>query len=79
MILSASDELDKILNRIDDNIRENLIKSMKELVVTELKSTKFTFKSIMKQIDDKIEKLYNLQSIDKDSKIVSVRIFFFKK
>ena len=79
MILSASDELDKILNRIDNNIRENMIKRMKKLVVTELKLTNFTFKSIMKQIDDRIEKLYSLQSIQKGSRIVSVSILGFQR
>ena len=61
LILSTNYELDAVLRRIDGHIRENVIKIMKELVVSLLRSQNLNLIFISAEIDDKLEKLHQLQ------------------
>ena len=53
MLLSTNDELELILNRIDSEVRENIINILKTLVVSIIKSNNSSYFELMDQIDKK--------------------------
>ena len=65
LVLSTNNELDKIFNRIENEVREKLISNTKKIVVSNIK-TKHSYYDIMEQIDDSIQKIYSLQSNQSD-------------
>ena len=61
LILSTNFELDKILNRLEGQARENVIDTMKNFVTSLLKFQHFNSSQIMTEIDSKIAKMYMIQ------------------
>ena len=66
MILSTSNELDRILNRIQNEVRENVIKSMQSLVISFLKANHSSYFDMMDQVNKKISSIYDFQSTEQD-------------
>ena len=71
LVLSTNNELDKIFNRIENEVREKLISSMKKIVVSNIKA-KHSYYDIMEQIGDSIQKIYSLQSNQSDLSLNNV-------
>ena len=66
MILSTSNELDRILNRIQNEVRENVIKSMQSLVISILKANHSSYFDMMDQVNKKISSIYDFQSTEQN-------------
>ena len=58
LILSTNYALDKILNEIDGQVRQNIEDSMKNFVSSLLKVQNFNSTKIMAEIDNKIAIMY---------------------
>ena len=62
LVISTNEELEKILNRIDGEARENIISNMRNFVVSVIKTKQSSYENIMEQINNKIDYMYRIQT-----------------